>query len=160
MLIAYYSLEGNTKCIADSMAQIFKADVEEIKTIGPIDAHRFMDHYWGGDRENPPEEIEIVKPERDPSAYDLIIIGTPVWAWAPAPPVHTFIKKLNMKGKKVAIYACSEGEPGKTFEKMRRILKGNSIISEREFINPRKDMDGTCSLKAQDWARSLARQAA
>jgi len=101
--------------------------------------------------------VQIQTPKFDPANYDLIVIGTPVWAWAPAAPVQTYLKRMKITGKKLALYTCSEGEAGRTLERMKGFLKGNMVLSEREFINPRNDMNGTCSSKAQEWARSLSR---
>jgi len=157
VLVVYYSLQGNSKCVGDHIADLLKADVEEIKTVKPIDPHRFMDHYWEGNKEQPLEEVQIKTPKHDPKNYDMIVIGTPVWAWAPAPPVTAYLKKMSIAGKKLALYTCSEGEAGRTLEKMKGFLKDSKVLSEREFINPRNDMNGTCSMKAQEWARSLSR---
>jgi hypothetical protein len=136
------------------------ADIEEIKTKKPIEAEKFINYYWGGDKEHPDDTVDIHPLNKDPSDYDMIFIGTPVWAWAPAPPIYILLKKYKLHGKKIALFTCSEGERGKTFQKMEQLLPGNDIISKREFINPRKDMDGTCSLKAQQWARGTIREAA
>ena len=36
----------------------------------------------------------------DTAGYDLICVGSPVWAFAPAPAVNTYIDKIrNLKGK-------------------------------------------------------------
>jgi flavodoxin len=153
--VTYFSLEGNTKCIGDSIASMLNADVEEIKTARPIKADKFMNYYWGGNKDHPDEVVDLLPLGKDPREYDMIFIGTPVWAWAPAPPIYSLLRKYRLKGKKIALFACSEGERGKTFQKMERFLQGNDIISKREFINPRKDMDGTCSLKAREWARRI-----
>ena len=159
-LVAYFSLEGNTKCVGDSIASMLNADVEEIKTTKPIEAEKFMNYYWGGEKEHPDEKVEIKPVHNDPRKYDMIFIGTPVWAWAPAPPIYSFLRKYKLRGKKIALFTCSEGERGRTFRKMEGLLPGNDIISKREFINPRKDMDGTCSLKAQEWARGIMKEVA
>jgi hypothetical protein len=135
------------------------ADVEEIKTVKPIKAGKFINYYWGGNKEHPDEKVEIQPFRNDPSKYDMIFIGTPVWAWAPAPPVYSFLQEHKLQGKKIALFTCSEGEKGKTFQKMVKLLSGNDIISKREFINPRKDMDGTCKLKARKWARGIIKEA-
>jgi hypothetical protein len=119
-----------------------------------------MDYYWGGDREHPNETVELAPIEHDPRKYDMIFIGTPVWAWAPAPPIYSYLKKFKLRNKKIALFTCSEGERGKTFQKMESLLPKNEIISKKEFINPRKDMDGTCSLKARQWAQGVMDEAA
>ena len=118
-----------------------------------------MNYYWGGNRDHPNKEVELQRIDHDPSKYDLIFIGTPVWAWAPAPPIYTFLKRFRFKGKKVAIFACSEGERGKTFDRLNKLLEGNEIVSQREFKNPKKNMDGTCSLKAGEWAKTIVKEA-
>jgi hypothetical protein len=138
---------------------MLNADIEEIKTTKPIEAGRFMDHYWGGDKEHPDDPVEIHPLKNDPMDYDMIFIGTPVWAWAPAPPVYSFLKNYKIRGKKIALYICSEGESGRTFQKLEKLLPGNDIISKMDFINPRKDMDGSCSSKAKEWARQVIREA-
>ena len=157
VLVVYYSLQGNSKCVGDHIADLLKADVEELKTVKPMDPSHFITNFRKGKKENQVEEVEIKPPKHDPNKYDLIVIGTPVWAWAPAPPVYAYLKKMNIKGKKLALYSCSEGEAGRTLEKMKGLLKDSKVLSEREFINPRNDMNGTCSMKAQEWARSLSR---
>jgi flavodoxin len=158
-LVVYYSLEGNTKCIGDSIASSLNADVEEIKTTQPIEAGKFMDYYWTGNKEHTNDVVELLPIEKDPRKYDLIILGTPVWAWSPAPPIYSYLKKFKLRGKNMALFICSEGERGKTFQKLEKLLPGNNIISQREFINPGKDMDGSCSLKAQEWAQRIIKEA-
>ncbi len=158
VLVAYYSLEGSTKCIGDAIAELLDADVEEIRTKRPIKADKFMDYYWGGNKEHPNEMVELEPVKRDPRKYDLIFLGTPVWAWAPAPPIYSYLKKFKIQGKKIALFTCSEGERGRTFSKMEKLLPGNEIISRKEFINPKKDVDGSCDIKTNEWARKIVRE--
>jgi len=134
-----------------------KADVEEIKTVDPVEPHHFIGRDSSGKKDASIEDVRIKPPKYDPKEYDMIVVGTPVWAWAPAPPIQTYLNRMKITGKKIALYTCSEGEAGRTLEKMKGLLKGNKVLSEREFINPRKDNNGTCSSKAQEWARSLSR---
>lgn len=155
VLVAYYSLQGNTKCIGDAIAEKLDADVQELNPKEPIEAHRFMDYYWSGDKEHPNKEVELQSIQHDPRKYDLIFIGTPVWAWAPAPPVYSFLKRFRIKGKKVAIFVTSEGERGKTYERMEKLLEGNEILSRSEYVNPLTDKKGTCGIKARDWALAI-----
>jgi len=41
----------------------------------------------------------------NPEGYDLIFIGTPVWAWEPAPPLKTFFSTCNISNKKSLYFA-------------------------------------------------------
>ncbi len=156
ILVAYYSLQGNTKCIGDAIAEKLGADVQELKPKEPIEASRFMDYYWSGKKNHPNREVELQRIEHDPRKYDLIFIGTPVWAWAPSPPVYSFLKRFRIRGKKIAIFITSEGERGKTYERLEKLLKGNEIISRSEYVNPLTDERGICSLRAREWANAIA----
>lgn len=157
-LVVYYSLEGSTKCIAETVAEMTGADVERLRTKERITASKFMDHYWSGTKEHPNEKIELEPLVHDPNEYDMIFIGTPVWAWSPAPPIYSFLKDNPVKGKKIALFLSSEGERGKTFERMTSLLEGNSILSREEFVDPRKDGEGSCELKAGNWAKALLKE--
>jgi hypothetical protein len=135
------------------------ADVEEIKPKDPVKAGKFMDYYWSGNKEHPNEMVELASLKHDPREYDMIFIGTPVWAWAPAPPIYTYLRKFDIKGKKIALFTTSEGERGKTFQRLRKLLEGNEIVSAEEFINPRNELKNECILKAREWAGKVLKKA-
>ena len=74
-LVLYYSETGNTEKVASAIARGLESDLKRV------------------------EEIE------DISAYDLICVGTPVQAFAPAKPIKDFLKKLpNLSGKRGAAF--------------------------------------------------------
>ena len=49
-LIVYYSLEGNTKMIAESMAQEIGADLLELTPLQDVSKKGFSKYIWGGIR--------------------------------------------------------------------------------------------------------------
>ena len=72
-LVLYYSKSGNTEKVARAIAKGLKAELKEV------------------------EEIENV------FGYELICIGTPVHALAPAKPIKKFLEELpDLPGKKGA----------------------------------------------------------
>jgi flavodoxin len=154
-LVIYYSMEGNTEEIARSIARELGADLERIEPKDRIKAEKFMSYYWTGDDKAPEKIVEIEPMTRDVEDYDLIIIGTPVWAWAPAPPIHTMLTKTEISGKRIALFSTSEGDAGKTFEKMRKHLPGNRIISLKDFsISGPMDI-GKARKMAASWAKNV-----
>ena len=154
-LVIYYSLEGNTKEIARTIARELDADIDEIIPKDRIQAEKFMSYYWTGDKKTPEKKIAIEDLENDPEAYDLIFIGTPVWAWAPAPPIHSLLADQDLIEKKIALFSTSEGDTGRTFEKMRTHLSGNDIISQKNFtvLDP-MELQGS-KKKASAWAKTV-----
>jgi flavodoxin len=51
------------------------------------------------------KEVPILNASLDVSSYDIVVIGSPVWACSTAPPVRSFIVDVEgLKGKKVAAF--------------------------------------------------------
>ncbi|MFO8050928.1 MAG: flavodoxin [Thermoplasmatota archaeon] len=156
-LVVYYSLEGNTECIAKAVASRIDADIERLETKKKIKADEFMNYYWGGKKDRPSKKVPLKGQRYDPNEYDLIFIGTPVWAWAPAPPIYSYITDRNIRGRNIALFSCSEGDPGKTCNKLKRSLEDkNDIIAMKDFVNPVENE--TCDLEAGKWAEKVLKQ--
>ena len=60
-------------------------------------------------------EIEAVE---DPSGYDLVVIGTPVWAFTMASPVRTYVRAHRDRLPETALFCTHEGVPGSTLRDM------------------------------------------
>lgn len=107
ILVVYYSRTGNTKKIAQMIAQELNADTDEIidkkkrnGIIGWLIAGR---DGWLG------KKTEITS-QKKPTDYDLIIIGSPVWSWTVTPPIRAYLKQHKNNLKKVAFFTtCGDG---------------------------------------------------
>ncbi len=154
-LVVYYSLEGSTKLMAENVASVLGADLLELKPLKKqIGPKSFLKFFWGG-RQVVLKKKPILAPyDIDVEKYDLIVIGTPVWAFNYTPPIRTFLSQTIIKGKKVAVFCCHEGTPGKTLENLEKELAGNTMIWKNDYVNVFKDMEGNAR-KARDWALSL-----
>lgn len=108
-LVAYYSMSGNTRRIANEIRQATGADIEEITEVKPrkgvTGAIRALFDAVAG--RTPP----ILVASRDPSDYDLLVIGGPVWAGKVAAPVRTYAKRYAARVPHVAFF-CTEGGRG------------------------------------------------
>lgn len=106
-LIVYYSRTGVTKKVSETLKQKLNCDIEEIVDTkdrqGPIG-------YMLGGRDALKEILTEIKPtEKNPDDYELVIIGTPVWASNMAPAVRTYIAAQKAKLKKVAFLVTYGG---------------------------------------------------
>ena len=152
-LIVYYSLEGNTRFIAQTIAGTVGADLLELKPKNDISPTGFSRFWKGGGQIIKHVQPELLPFNKQPRDYDMIIIGTPVWAWTYAPALATFFSTVSLKGKKIALFCCSGGGKGKTLAKMKEKLPGNEFIGEIDFIDPaRKDKEQNAE-KAKIWAQ-------
>ncbi len=156
-LVIYYSLEGDTKLIAEAMAQATGAELLEVKPKVDIESKGFMKYVWGGKQAFMKDKPELLPLEKNPADYDFLIIGTPVWAWTVSPAIRSFLSDNKIAGKKVALFCCCGGQKGKTFNEMKMLLAGNTILGEIELREPLKHNKEADAEKAAQWALALAK---
>lgn len=140
-LVIYYSFEGNTKFIAETIAEKLGADLLELKPEKELNSKGFMKYIWGGSQVVMGKMPKLQPFDKNPRDYDLLIIGTPVWAWSYTPPLNTFFNSVKITGKKIALFSCHGGQNAKTFEKMEKALEGNEIIAKQDFFEPLRDKE-------------------
>jgi flavodoxin len=108
-LIVYYSRTGNTKMVAESLATSLNCDIEEIKD---TEKRSGIIGYIKSGYETSRDKLPVIKePEYDPSQYDLIIVGTPVWAGKMAVPIKSYLK-MNMDKIPLLACFCTSGRSG------------------------------------------------
>jgi flavodoxin len=154
-LVIYYSFEGNTRFIAETIANSINADILELKPREEIKSKGFMKYVWGGRQVVRQKEPELFPFDKKPEDYDLIFIGTPIWAWTFTPALRTFLTSAKLQNKKIALFCCHDGQAGKTFEKMKVYLNGNTILGETDFIEPLKNDKVFNSNRAKEWAKEI-----
>ncbi|SES91453.1 flavodoxin family protein [Anaerobranca gottschalkii] len=156
-LVIFYSFEGNTKFIAQTIAEKLGADILELKPEEEIKTKGFMKYVWGGSQVVMGKMPKLKPFDKDPQDYDLLIIGTPVWAWTYTPPLNTFFNTTKIVGKKIALFSCHGGQNAKTFEKMEKALQGNEIIARQDFFEPLRDKEGNRK-KVLSWIDAIINQ--
>jgi flavodoxin len=136
-LVVYYSLDGHTRFIADMIAGETGSDVYELQPVGAKSRSGFAKYFWGGKSVMFNEKPKLQKPIPDITQYDLIFIGTPIWASSFAPPIRTFLSKAPLQLKKLMLFASSgSGDAKKCFDKMQAALDKCDIIGEIDFKEP------------------------
>lgn len=111
MLVLYYSQTGNTKAVAQEIANKLGADIEEITMVDPYDPdfQATIDRCKKDQEQGVLPEIQPVK--ADIANYDVIFLGYPVWFGTYAPPVTTFLNGADLSGKKIVPF-CTFGSGG------------------------------------------------
>lgn len=155
-LVVFYSLEGNTKFISETINEELNGDIVEIKPLKQIPTGGFRKYLWGGKQVMFKDKPDIEPISTDLSKYDLIILGTPVWASRFAPVFNTFLEKHKIENKKIALFCChGGGKEGKTFVDFKEKLKGNDFVGEIAFEDPLKKDKEDSLLKAKQWITSI-----
>jgi len=116
ILVAYYSRSGLTKNLAENIAKALEADIDEIidekKRSGFIGALKAgKDAFF--------EKKTNITYDKNPDSYDLVVVGTPVWAGRITPALRTYLSENSFE--KIAFFATHGGGQGKVFENMESL---------------------------------------
>ncbi|MDD2643403.1 MAG: flavodoxin [Methanobacteriaceae archaeon] len=138
ILVVYYSRSERTKQVADRIRQIFQCDIERIEDVesreGPS---KFLkstfESILGHNTEIKPSKI-------DPQGYDLVIIGTPVWAGTMSSPIFTYMKQNFLKFDQVAFFCtCGSNGAESTLKNMERLIRKEPVstlsLTKKELKN-------------------------
>lgn len=106
ILVVYYSRSGTTARIGRELAQALGADAEMIRDT------RGRGGFFGWMRSGYEATMKvrpaILPTAKDPADYDLVVLGTPVWAGTMSSPMRTYIYQNREKFKSVAFF-CTQG---------------------------------------------------
>ena len=140
--VIYYSLEGNLDLVARKIAENVAVDLIRLMPRKEYPTGKISKYFWGGKSVTFGERPKLTNPTIDLEPYELLVIGTPIWAGTWTPPLNTFLHDYSITGKKIILMATHlGGGADKCFEKMKITLKGNTIIGAFEFKEPLQQMD-------------------
>ncbi|SNU06828.1 Flavodoxin [Lachnospiraceae bacterium] len=156
--IVYYSMLGNSEMVAEKIAARIEADmikIEPDKAYPDKGAKKFL---WGG-KSAVMGEMPVLKPYKfEASKYDKIILGFPVWASRPAPPLCTFLNehKRQLKGKKISVFACQSGNGAeKAFERIKKQIGIDAFEAELILIDPKTRVKSDNDKKIDSFCEKL-----
>lgn len=117
ILVVYFSRSGRTRSLALAVAESLHCDIEEIaERRSRTGVFGSMRSGWEAVRERP---AVIDAPTHHPASYDLVVIGTPVWAGAMSSPVRAYLTVTEAQLRDV-VFFCTLGGFGarRAFEQM------------------------------------------
>ena len=97
ILTVYYSNEGNTKTVAQTLNSVVGGDLKEIKL-----SEKYPDNIFKMSKliRKQMKEDFLPKTENiDISDYDVIFVGSPIWNFSVSLPVKSFLKNNNFENK-------------------------------------------------------------
>lgn len=158
-LVVYYSASGNTRRVAQAIAQAANADVFEIV---PTEVYTSDDLNWRNgssrvSREHDDESLRNVPltttEVSDWDSYDTVFIGYPIWWGIAAWPVDGFVKANDFTGKTVIPFATSSSSGmGQSGTLLADMAGSGSWQSGQRFSSGVSDAD------VQKWVGGLGLQ--
>ena len=153
VLVAYFSVSGTTKRIAEKLADAAGADVFEIK---PKKMYTSADVDYNNPKSRSSLEMadincrpEILFKNSNIASYDVIFVGFPIWWYREPSIIDTFIEQYDLTGKTIVPFATSGGsDVDKASDNIQKIAQGADVKSGRRFSSSVE----TSELKA--WAEA------
>jgi flavodoxin len=125
-LVVFYSRTGATKRVGETLAELLDCDSEELldtkKRSGPLG------FVLAGKDATAKKLTKLTEVKRDPALYDLIILGTPIWAGTLSSAMRTYIANNKSKFKRVAFF-CTHGgsESQQLFAEMEALCERRPV---------------------------------
>ena len=126
-LIVYYSMDGNTRQIAERIQAETGFPLIQLETTKP---------YTGTDAEIVAQGQEEVNRGYQPplkplgvdlEAYDTFLVGTPTWWYTLSSPILSFLHLVDWQGKTLVPFQTHAGWPGHCLEDMARVCRGAEV---------------------------------
>jgi flavodoxin len=152
-LVVYFSKTGHSRRIANEMAAALGADVEEIRDTtarsGLRGYLRSAREAWRG------IPAEIHARTHNPRDYDLVILGTPVWAGRMSSPVRAYLEAHKRDLAHLALFCTQGGSGAENVLRAMAELNGRTPIATA-FFNDAEIAKGRYTDKLRAFATALA----
>ena len=141
-LIVYYSRTGVTRRLAHHIGEALEGQHCDVEQILDLKARSgLLGRLVSGKDAIIGKPARIEAPQKFPSDYDVMLIGTPVWVGTPAPAVRSYLGRVGTVSPKVAFFCTMLGAGGKrAFRKLRK-LTGAEPITELAITGRRVKAD-------------------
>lgn len=155
-LVVYYPASGNTRRVAEAIAQAANADLFEIV---PTEVYTNEDLNWTNpnsrvSREHDDESLRDVPltttevPDWD--SYDTVLLGYPIWWGIAAWPVDNFVKANDFTGRIVIPFATSSSSGmGQSGSLLAEMANGGDWQQGQRFSSGASEAD------VQAWVNGL-----
>jgi len=134
-LVVYYSFSGNTRQVARILQEYLAADGScQLAELQPLDEPRSF--FRRGQRAFWRRRAVLAPTVTDLAGFDQICLGTPVWAFGPAPAMTAYLDLCTgLAGKPVTLFTTHGGGlgNGRCLEYLRRQCAAQSAGSIRAF---------------------------
>ena len=136
ILLTYYSRTGNTERVAEEIATACHATVEKLQETRWRSG--FLAYLRSGREAWKKIAAPIQPTKEDPTHFDVVALGTPVWAGHLASPMRTYVEAHARKSRQVAFF-CTQGGAGadKVFRDMAALCGtepvATLVVTEKEL---------------------------
>lgn len=128
VLIAFYSRTGRTRQVAHAISRRCDAHLEDIQLADELPGWRgYLRAATGAIRGR---TAALGPLEHSVGDYEIVVVGTPVWAWHVSSPVRSYLLQAQASLRNVAFF-CTMGGVGaeRVFAELRALTQRSPIAS-------------------------------
>ncbi len=129
VLVVYLSRTGNTKAIAETIHEQVggKLVALELKTPYPTNYQATVQQVV---RENETGFLPPLKTTIDNiGQYDLVFVGFPTWGMQLPPPIRSFLRQYDLRGKTVMPFNTNAGYgTGSSFQTVKELCPNSTVL--------------------------------
>jgi flavodoxin len=160
-IVVYYSWTGNTEIVAKELANQLKADIRSLKEQKVRkDAAGFMRAALGA---LTGAKSRLLDTDYSLDNYDIVLLGTPIWAFHTTPALNTFVKNADFHNKTIYLFSTTaSGKIEKPYKPLaKRVRKQGGTVAGKFYIqteyNKELELEDVKS-KIKDWATKIAQK--
>ena len=153
VIVVYFSRTGNTKPLADYIADELNADIYEIQAKVPYtddDIKYYTDCRADREQADPSARPEIAGELPDLVGYSTIFLGYPIWHGQAPKIIYTFLESVDVNGKLIVPFCTSGSSPiGSSATNLHALASGAEWNAGKRFAA------GTSRAEIVQWARTI-----
>ena len=140
-LFIYYSLSGNGDVVADYLKSK-GFEIRKVNASYKLSKVFFFAMMKGGFDAGRNKKAKLIDYDPDLSAYEEVVIGSPIWNGKLSCPINTVLSKTDFTGKNLAfiLYAGSGSAP-KTELRLKKAYPSAKIIVLKEPKSHEDELD-------------------
>ena len=119
-LVVYYSRTGNTRRVAEALASALDAQVDALVDVR--DRRGLLGYLSASVSGILGQRTSLRGELHDPSVFDLVVIGTPLWNGGVSAAVRSYLSSYWSRLPEVAFFAtCSTTDCARAFDQMKQL---------------------------------------
>ena len=126
-LIVYYSRTGRTKKIAEKIQSALNCEIERIQDAKSREG--MLGWLSAGRDAGKKSTTELRSVQKNPSDYNIVIIGSPTWNGRVSVPIRTYIQQHQENFTNVALFSTGDIDRSSAIDDMREMLKKRVFTS-------------------------------
>lgn len=155
ILVAYFSVTGNTKPLAEYAANHYDADLFEIQAQEPY-SDEDIDYTDDSSRSSKEQNDSFARPAiantvENMDQYDTVILAYPIW-WGQAPKIiATFLESYDFAGKTIVPFCTSASSDIGSSADNLHVLTDSSV----KWMDGKRFAAGTNEDEIVDWLENV-----